>query len=64
MKFIRNLFRTPSPAMLAQRELDEAERALLEACSAAEYADSQIAYNTARIERLRTYLVQQNGGES
>ena len=59
MNFLRNLFRSPSPEMLAARELDQARRSLLEAHSAAEYADSVIAYNQARIERLTAYLAQE-----
>ena len=43
MNFWRNWFRTPSPEMLATNELDQARRSLLEAHSAAEYADSMIA---------------------
>lgn len=59
MNFLRNLFRSPSPEMLAARELDQARRSLLEAHSAAEFADSVIAYNQARIERLTAYLAQE-----
>jgi hypothetical protein len=59
MNFLRNLFRSPSPEMLAARELDQARRSLLEAHSAAEYADSVIAYNQARIERLSAFLAQE-----
>lgn len=60
MNFLRNLIRTPSPEMLAARELDNARRSLLEAHSAAEYADSMIAYHQARIERLTAFLSQEH----
>lgn len=52
----RNLFRAPSHKMRAARELSEARLALLEAQSAAEYADCMIAYHTARVERLSAVL--------
>lgn len=60
MNFLRNLFRTPSPEMLAARELDQARRSLLEAHSAAEYADAMIAYHHSRIERLTAFLSQEH----
>ncbi len=59
MNFWRNWFRTPSPEMLATNELDQARRSLLEAHSAAEYADSMIAYHQARIDRLNAFLSQE-----
>lgn len=50
------LWRKPSPKILAARELDDAQRALLVAQSAAEYADAMCAYHQSRIERLRHVL--------
>lgn len=56
MDFLRSIFRTPSPEMRAARELDQARLGLLEAHSAAEYADSMVAYHQARIDRLSAFL--------
>lgn len=50
MKFPWSL---PTALELAAEELAEAQRELLRASSAAEYADAMVAYHTARIERLR-----------
>lgn len=47
-----NPFRTPSPQELMARELDQAQRGLLEAHSAREYAESMVDYHSKRIERL------------
>jgi hypothetical protein len=55
MKLIQEFmqtFRTPSADELALRELEEAQRELLKAQSGREYADSLVAYHTARIRRL------------
>lgn len=51
-----NIFRTPSALELAVKELDQAERSLLEAHSAREYADAMVMYHTERIDRLRRYI--------
>ena len=53
---LTRLFRRPTPAELAAKELADAELTLLSANTAKEYADSVIAYNMARIARLREYL--------
>lgn len=50
------LFRTPTPLELAARELAEAERQLLQAHSAREYADAMVQYNQERIHRLRNFI--------
>ena len=42
--------------MLAQRELEQARRQLLEAESAAEYAEAMSVYHRTRIERLTNML--------
>ena len=47
-----NIFKTPSPELLAARELEEAKRELLRAQSAMEYATQIVAYHQARIARL------------
>ena len=57
LQFWYSFFRGASLAELAARELAEAERALLEAHTGQEYAASVIAYNKARIKRLREFLV-------
>lgn len=49
-------FKLPTPFMLATTELEDAERALLTAQTAAEYATSIVGYNQARITRLRSYI--------
>lgn len=47
---------SPDTLELAARELVEAELALLEAQSGVDYAESLVAYNTKRVERLRAYI--------
>lgn len=59
-----NPFRTPSPAALAVAELDEAQRQLLAARSALEYASAMSSYHEARIARLRAFLAAQDPGEN
>ena len=49
-------FRKPTLKQLALRELEEAERLLLQAQSAVEYAKSIAAYNAARAKRLQEFL--------
>ena len=51
-----NIFRTPSALEIAARELSSAERALLEAQSAKEYAEAMCTYHGDRIDRLRRYI--------
>lgn len=53
---IRRIFAAITPAEMAAKELADAERRILEAHSAKEYADSVITYNVARITRLRKFL--------
>jgi hypothetical protein len=43
---------------MAAKELADAELHVLEARTAKEYADSVIAYNVARITRLRKFLAE------
>ena len=57
--YIRRILTGPSAEELAARELAQARRALLEAQTAEEFARSQVAYNQARIARLRAYLADQ-----
>lgn len=63
LKDITNLFRTPTALEIAARELAQAERALLEAETAREYATAMVEYNKERIYRLRRYL-KESGDES
>lgn len=53
-----NVFRTPSALELAAKELADAERQLLAAHSAREYADAMVTYHGERIFRLRKYIKQ------
>ena len=52
----RRLFAAPSARELAQRELDEAERELLKAQTALDYAACVTDYHQARIVRLKIIL--------
>ncbi len=52
----KNTFRKPSAIALAQQELEDAERSLLEALSSAEYAKRMSEYHADRIKRLSIYL--------
>jgi hypothetical protein len=56
MKKLLELFRAPSPKMIAQRELEEAQRQHLNALSAAEYATRLSQYHADRIKRLSAYI--------
>lgn len=53
---LRNLFRRPSALVLAQRELEQAQRDLLDAQSGREYAKRMSDYHADRIKRLTAYL--------
>lgn len=53
---ISNPFARKTARSKAAEELAEAEVSLLTAHTNAEYWDSQVAYNTSRIERLRDFL--------
>jgi hypothetical protein len=55
-QFIKNVFSEPSSEVKAQRELEEAKRSYLEACTGREYAEAMVSYHQARIERLEDYL--------
>lgn len=47
-----NPFRHPNHREMIARELEEARRGLLEACSARDYAAAIVEYNIQRIKRL------------
>ena len=51
-----SLWRTPSPRELIARELDEAQRSLLEAQTGRDYANAMVSYHETRIDRLRMQL--------
>jgi hypothetical protein len=58
LKDLIEMFRKPSAKVLAQRELEEAQRQLLQAQSAQEWAASQVTYHTTRIARLKHITTQ------
>ena len=55
MKAIIDLFKMPTPTELANRELVDAQRGLLQAQDAAEFATNMVNYHAARIRRLSKY---------
>lgn len=56
MKYLMQLFTVPEAKILAQRELEDAKRKLLDAQTGREYADSMCKYREAQIKRLTAYL--------
>jgi hypothetical protein len=53
---LKDYFRLPSAKELAAKELNEAQRKLLDALSAQEYAKRMADYHSDRIKRLTAYL--------
>ena len=53
---VKDYFRLPSPKELAAKELETAQRKLLEALSGQEYAKRMADYHSDRIKRLTAYL--------
>tara|TARA_R110002126_G_scaffold24817_1_gene85652 strand:+ start:903 stop:1151 length:249 start_codon:yes stop_codon:yes gene_type:complete len=53
---IKEYLRLPSAKELAAKELSEAQRKLLDALSAQEYAKRMADYHSDRIKRLTAYL--------
>ncbi len=51
-------FRKPSAEIIAQRELEDAKRELLQAQAGQEYAAAMVQYHEARITRLRSMLTE------
>lgn len=49
-------FRKPSAVMMARQELEDAQRSLLSAQSAADYAKRMTEYHQDRIKRLTVFL--------
>ena len=56
MSYLLELFKKPTAAVLAQRELEESQRLLLTAQSLAEYGASQATYQQNKIRRLQRML--------
>ena len=54
--FLKAKFAVPSAKALALRELEDAQRRLLQAQSATEYAKNMATYHEQRIKRLTVYL--------
>ena len=50
------MFRKPSPQILAQRELEEAQRKLLEAQTGRDYAESMVSYREKQVRRLQAQI--------
>ncbi len=53
-------FRKPSAELIAQRELEDAKRELLQAQAGQEYAAAMVQYHEARITRLRSMFTEAN----
>lgn len=60
MKFLKSLFQLPPVHIQAERELQDAQRELLAAESAAEYAKRIAEYQKDRIRRLTAFLNSSN----
>lgn len=56
---IKQLFTKPSAEVIAQQELDDARRELLQAQSTRELYESYVTYHQQRITRLRAFLEHQ-----
>lgn len=56
INWLKNVYTTPSPEVIALRELEDAKRKLLEAQTGREYADSMCKFREAQIKRLTAYL--------
>jgi hypothetical protein len=56
INLLKDYFRLPSAKELAAKELEAAQRKLLDALSAQEYARRMADYHADRIKRLTVYL--------
>lgn len=56
INLLKEYFRLPSAKELATKELETAQRKLLDALSAQEYAKRMADYHSDRIKRLTAYL--------
>lgn len=61
---LRDAYRTPSAATLAQRELESARRDLLECHTHSEYYAAMVQVNRQRIARLTATLTELNRTET
>ena len=61
MQWLKRITRRPSVHVLAQQELEEAKRALLEAQSGYEFAKRMADYHQDRIDHLTALLEATNG---
>jgi len=57
---LKDYFRLPSAKELAAKELENAQRKLLEALSGQEYAKRMADYHSDRIKRLTAYLKEES----
>lgn len=55
-EFIKRLYRKITPREIAIRELEEAQLQVLSASTSLEYYKSMVAYNDARILRLKAFI--------
>lgn len=61
MQLLSNIFfRPPTVHSLAEKELYEAHRSLLQAQAGLEWAQAMVTYHQTRINRLNTYLEAQD----
>ena len=56
IELLKDYFRLPSAKEIAAKELESAQRTLLDALSAQEYAKRMADYHSDRIKRLTAYL--------
>ncbi len=56
LELLKDYFRLPSAKEIAAKELESAQRKLLDALSAQEYARRMADYHSDRIKRLTVYL--------
>jgi hypothetical protein len=61
---MKSMFRMPTPLQMAVRELVQAELDLLKAETGVEFASSLVTFNKQRVKRLKSFMVEQNKGET
>lgn len=57
---IKHLFRPPSALMIAQKELENAKRTLLQYHATAEHAAKMVEFYEGSIKRLTAYVQKEN----
>ena len=60
INLVKKILKTPSAMELAEVELEDAKRQLLNAQSATEYAARMAMYHSDRIKRLSAYIKQKD----